>query len=358
MVMTEHEFDDIVRARLRNEIQRRGLSYVQLPKIAGREIAEMLDAKKPLLLEDLDALCATLGLDLFWIASNDYTPSKTVFRNLTQKPETLEAATEMENVFLCVMDYFQPAIKPAIPAPRTEDREYLMLIAEVLRAVEVFRKEYGNDPLDIPNKLCLPILACPLEGFDAFLLGAGERFAVCLNEKAPPSRIRFSLFHELAHFLFHRDEEFAVEEIQPRFYDKVIRETDLAEFVANKFAQYLIIPIETAEDLWQRAAWSLERLDCGAMQLVLDSTGASIDVLAHCLYDAWRAEKGQRAYKSLHDFLTQELTARFDNRWVRKLFSSHRAQIADLLGAHQEDFSVSVLEDIGAILHIPITASV
>lgn len=360
--MSAENFDKLVRDRLLKEINRRGMSTEDISQGSGLPIAqvrEAIEGKSELSLEDLDLICLALGVNLFWLASEDYVPSKTLFRNLKTKPEAFQIASEMESAFLCIFEFLPTPTRITLSEPSTKDTKCYALLSEVINSAIEFQKEYGNDPSKIIENLNISVLTNKSGGFDAFdafLLGAGEQFAICLNENHPPSRLKFSFFHELAHYLFHRNEQLDVEiSLEPRFYnyDDNVSEGDVIEFIANKFAQYSIVSYESVRSLWAKAAWKRSSLDLEQMQNIINSTGSSIDVLAFSLYEIFCLKRKEGIeFKPLLDDLRKKLKPSHDKLWVSSLISKQRDKLAGILAENEDSFYSEDIEELRDALGI------
>lgn len=77
----------------------------------------------------------------------------------------------------------------------------------------------------------------PLEGCEARLVGFGERAIITVDEKASRARQRFSIAHELGHWMFDRGKVAACGETQFSDWGQAT-----AERRANKFAAELLLP--------------------------------------------------------------------------------------------------------------------
>jgi Zn-dependent peptidase ImmA (M78 family) len=318
-------------------------------------IEKVLNGPSELLLEDLDMVCLAIDINLFWLTSSDYSYSKTIFRNLGRNLKAKEIAFEIENAFLTILDFLPKPRKVGIRCPKFNDRAYTVILAEVLGYVNKFQEKYGKDVLQVIQELNIPVFASNLGGnFDGFILGAADKFAITLDETRPHGRTKFTLFHELAHYLFHQDQEFNVdilEESKP--YGQEISQEDVVEFVANKFAQYSIVPFNIAEELWSEASWKWERLNILRMQGIINSTGASIDVLAYCLNDTYRFHGQPNIFRPLYTYLKDNLRTSQDSDWKSQLFDKQRTKLDSLLKANEDEFSTDVLDGLRGILNIP-----
>jgi Zn-dependent peptidase ImmA (M78 family) len=122
--------------------------------------------------------------------------------------------------------------------------------AQAERLVE--RMGISSPPIDvvkIASKLDLPVIYANLgEGVSGLLISNGEDAHVCVQEKDPPKRQRFTVAHEIAHYYLkhqlepgshvHVDRGHYISERGPRASDGV----DPMEIEANQFAASLLMP--------------------------------------------------------------------------------------------------------------------
>lgn len=125
---------------------------------------------------------------------------------------------------------------------------------------EIFRKNFwsGKIPVEIEDiiELKLGINIFPIVGFlkssnmDAFITSDWKKIYVDNDEyldERRNNRLRFSLAHEIGHFVIHKQiyESFNIKtkEDYHRFYKDISeRQYGYLEIQANKFASYLLIP--------------------------------------------------------------------------------------------------------------------
>jgi Zn-dependent peptidase ImmA (M78 family) len=117
----------------------------------------------------------------------------------------------------------------------------------------------GNGPLLrfpelLEERFRLDVDLSPLpEGVDGLCVGLGDRALVLVGSRKPSSRQRFTLAHELAHYLVDDLDPFRVDELG-------VRARSLTEMRANAFAAHLLMPeagvraaVEDVEDDAERA---------------------------------------------------------------------------------------------------------
>jgi hypothetical protein len=358
------DIEDILKSRLRGEIERRGRSRDELAsstRIPRDRITRTVYGRQEISLEDLELLCHALRVNSFWILDPDYKPCRTIFRNLS--PEALSEAQDAENVFTTLSEYLPEPAQLDVPHLDTSDRHYSSLLRRIREAARKFRSSMSkcsvnpDDPLDIFSKLQLLVFPVRSRAFEAFLMATGDTFALAVSDHYHQHRVRFSLFHELAHYLFHRDHVFPVENFddtyRPKYYARQIPEQDVAEFVANKFAEFMIIPPGQVEHLWTLASWDLNKLDVQAVQTVLRCRDTSVNVLAHCLYDALRVHGESVDYQRILNFLSTGISTPPAERWTNNFFGYQRNRLNRILQENRDDFSEEALSYIRRVLGIP-----
>lgn len=80
---------------------------------------------------------------------------------------------------------------------------------------------------------------------DALIIPLGDRFIAAVNKNQSPNRRRFSLAHELCHYLLHRDRSILEERVTidtPLERDEV-HSKDVFEAEADVFAGELLVPL-------------------------------------------------------------------------------------------------------------------
>ncbi|MFF9562934.1 ImmA/IrrE family metallo-endopeptidase [Leifsonia sp. NPDC014704] len=132
------------------------------------------------------------------------------------------------------------------------------VVSPVLEARTV-REEFWNEdgliqfpvePADIAERLGIDVLVAPLEGNTAgFILREGEgRPQIVVNAKDSAVRQRFTLAHELGHYMQHREDDLIA------YVDKRDELSTLgaspSEIWANQFAAELLMPTSVVKKWW------------------------------------------------------------------------------------------------------------
>ena len=78
--------------------------------------------------------------------------------------------------------------------------------------------------------------------------GSDAEFIITLNSSDSPNRKRFTLAHELAHFIKHRKQLEAGSIIDNALYRSLLPEP--MEWEANRYAAQLLMPLSAMKKLW------------------------------------------------------------------------------------------------------------
>lgn len=345
------EIRKVIAKRLGSEMGRKGVKRALLEDesgLGGRVIDGYLKATRPIDLEELHRLCLPLRLNVFRLISKDFASVDLDFRRLTDRRRDL--VFRIEDAFLKIRHFLPtPELPTDIKLPPDEFSGRYDLIAPLPHTIKTLKAEFGSDVLKVLDKLNLTVLSVSEDpnDFEACLLKARPAFAICVNREAAPARIRFSLLHELAHYLFHRDRSVPidVDVLPPNLYAATLSEADIPEYVATKFAQYFLIPFEVAGRLcrdWGR--WP-ECLDLDECRQLLNESRASVDVLTNALYDAANYPTRRVRYNDIKHHLGQNLHPPRDPG-IRPFIAGKREAIDALLDRHSAEFSPQVLSEI------------
>lgn len=324
--------------RLKGEMERKGFETTLLAErsqLPGKVVSEYLGGVREPRFEELNLLCRALGSDLLWLLSAGYKPSKLIYRKVGR--QAMERASAIENSFSLVSEAVPKSARPAVqPVPESE-RDALMILLELNQRVSSLRERCPTvEALYRTHRL--PVLGLSAgDEFDGFLMGLGKKSLVCVNTDRPNVRLEFSLLHEFAHFAFDVDRDLPVDVlITPAdFYRNSVSADVRPEYIANKFAQQFLVPMDTASD-WLKAGSPEE-----AAAKFVQSGGVSPETAANALYDVlWMNGKKQN-YAPLRDAI-QGLVAHYEGRReVREFVSSSTNGLHQSLGALKEGFDES-----------------
>ena len=135
----------------------------------------------------------------------------------------------------------EAAVEPAAVRPGEVGRgpavdQGRRLAGQVRQALRLGDGPLGPLPEVLEERLRLDVDFSPLpEAVDGLCVSVGERALVMVGSSKPSSRQRFTLAHELAHYL--------VDDLDPLYVDeRGVRTRSVAEMRANAFAAHLLMP--------------------------------------------------------------------------------------------------------------------
>jgi Zn-dependent peptidase ImmA (M78 family) len=108
------------------------------------------------------------------------------------------------------------------------------------------------DVLDIIDALDIPIKFSPLSGCDGRIIHGKEKSLIAINDEiAFESRKRFTIAHELGHYLMHKSDPISHTDnvsTMSWFNNKNKHKTTKQEYEANVFASELLLPTSIFEE--------------------------------------------------------------------------------------------------------------
>lgn len=125
------------------------------------------------------------------------------------------------------------------------------------RAAEVLRDHHAGgyhvDPMDIARRLGVTVLPRTLHNRTSGLLVVKDgRAAIVYNEAHHPNRQRFSVAHEVGHFILHAARQGTFEDTETYGRGELAsRGTDPVEIEANTFAAELLMPPDRVKDAFR-----------------------------------------------------------------------------------------------------------
>ncbi len=274
-----------IASRLSYEIDRRNISANQagnLACISDEIIKGYLSEKREINFSEITKICNGFGINsVRFIYSEKYPKPKLAFRNLNFNIQKF--ASEIENIFLLIEDCL-----PLINTPKLKrfgNKRYKRddIISEAAAFASDIQSKYAS-PEDFISCFSIPVL--PIKSnhaeFDAFIINNNKRSAICINISKSPQRIRFSLAHEIAHLLFDMDTEVPIDVFLPNLYWKSeIRENEVPEFFAYKFAEFYLLPYDRIYHISE----TMPNLNLQECQKIIDQYQTSKNVLANALFD-------------------------------------------------------------------------
>jgi len=328
--------------RLNAEIARKDSNPIRIAhqtNLSVDVINGYLEGNREIQFNELRPICNALSIGLMWLISPNYKKSHLIFRAL--KDQDKAQASQIENAFLILCDLLPQVKKIKSPALNLSENDPAIIQAEINGVLKNLRTQYSSvEDFYLSAGLSLLPVGAGNNGFDAFIMNSGNRSVVCVNRDKAPARIHFSLLHEAAHFLWHREKDIPVDFSILESYEK-ISEKDLPEYVANKFAQQYIFPLEEVEKLsrnWKHIP--------NVSDLIADRR-TSPDVLAFAVFDYLKLANKPVQYLQIKD----EIKNQAGSGWGRDKsilgFIEDQGQILKSTIYHARDeFSDAVWSDL------------
>jgi Zn-dependent peptidase ImmA (M78 family) len=327
-------------------MQRKGLNSATIAHDAAipqQILSDYLAGQREINFSELRPICDALSIRLMRLLEPQYERPLLQYRSTGSRDRSRVA--KLENVFLTVA-HLLPRSK-LIPSPPIDDsqRDFSWLLTMVNRAVEELRPKYPavEALYQAAGLHVLPISAGD-QSFDAFLMRVKDRAVVCVNLSKPTTRIHFSLLHEIAHYLFHQKQEVPIDFLPTGLYDDTISPEVVPEFVANKFAQFYLVPFADAERM------ANGRDQQGDVAEYLNSHRASDDVLVNAIYDICRIRPGKKPrYQDLKDAVSTAAGSEWGgDQSLRQFLAEQGAALRKLVADNRDEFSDAVWETVAS----------
>lgn len=345
------EIRSIVANRLRREADRRNLSSLEIAALAGQAeqvVDGYLSGNRVIDFRETGAICAALSINPVRLFQQDYPTTRTLFRGATR--DAARAAARVEEAFLTIRDILPRAKIPQVQRPDDQHPDISMLIGTLVPSIQSVRQKTPSVEqfLDTYQVPIIPIHAS--QQFDAFLLTCESSLAICINIDQAPVRVHFSLLHEIAHILYHRDQDLPVDTFSPNLYLEKIAPEARPEFIAYKFAQFFMLPFDKIERLAQR--WPA--FDAGTACDLVQSGRASVDVLANALFDMLRLQRRQLSYPQVRDNIKADMGAcgAADMGGLLAFLERRQADLRSRISEQREMFSDGVYRRITEALQL------
>lgn len=219
-------------------------------------------------------------------------------------------ASAIENVFTLLSDITATPSRTNLPIQVKEESDALTLLMEIRKCADALRSAYPTvESLYQAHRL--QVLGVDArDEFDGFLLSLGKKRLVCVNTDRPDIRIEFTLLHEFAHFAFDEGKILPVDiAINPvEFFKQKISHEIRPEYIANKFAQCFLVPIDLA------LSWAGSRDPIRQAAVFVSEHGISPDVAAFSLYDAYWASGSNGGSPSIFRDKIRQLAGEYRGR--------------------------------------------
>ncbi len=351
--------------RLRAEMNRKGVDLpdlIQHAGISGDLVSRYLDGTTEIRFAELRPLCEALEIPIMRLLTRSQpSPVKVAYRRTPQADR--KTVARAEDVFLWLEEFLPPYKRPSVPLPEVENvTDARMLIAEVNAFVAQMKAvnpslAYWYRTLGIavagkdwPNS---PVFA-EQQALDGMCLSSDRHTLALVNTGYPNVRLQFTLLHELWHSICDRKLELPADRLPDGLYDQYLSAESRPEFCANKFAQFWMIPFDTAEILARKlcSRISITRSD---VEEALQGTGASPEVLANAVYDVLRYSLVRRNY-SYTDIRSdiQGVAAEYSgDPTIRTFLQEETRKLSDIIRDNLDCFGPHALEIVGTFIPIP-----
>lgn len=347
--------------RLSHELKRRGLGKYEIPDlpIPASEIREYIQGKHEIKLDQIEAICNAIGMNSLRLISSGYTRSKLTFRqagnDASQKAQQ-RFALEIEDAFMTALCCFPKTIFPDLPLdylPITKDP--FELIIGLCAFLDKFQFKTVEEILSATNIILLPVIPPDAVDFDAFLITTDTHAAICVNTLKPTVRIHFSLLHEMSHFLFDRASGSEIDAFAPNLYASEVDFKNQSEFIANKFAQFMLIDWQWA----MRAANHWGNICGDELQEKLNQGRASPAVLVNAVFDfrrnvVWGSYGAMdfKLYNEIQDYVINKKALSGDASFIQILLQTQKVNIQSALHSGQNQFSSDVFTHLAETLQV------
>jgi Zn-dependent peptidase ImmA (M78 family) len=336
--------------RLQSEIKRKCTNSARISNQANQSIEVVegyLKGNREIQFDELRPICESLKIGLMWLLSPNYKQSHLIFRALAD--QDLAKVSRIENAFLVIGSILPQVKKFAAPKLNISENDPAMLQAEINGALSDLREKHPKvEDLYIATGLHILPLSTGENGFDAFIMNSGKSSVVCVNRDKPPARIHFSLLHELAHFLWHREQDVPVDMSIIESYGN-IAEGNIPEYVANKFAQQFIFPLKEMESL--ASSWK----NIPNVTDLIAERRTTPDVLAFAIHDYLKFSPKHVQFEQIRDALkVQAGTGWGRDSTVLDFIEQRGNELKNILHQNREEFSDSVWTEIKAAWELSI----
>ena len=234
-----------IAARVRRARDAAGISQSQLAAALGisqAAVSNLEAGTRPLRVEELVVLSRLLGKELDYFVAPTRSPRGPV--GVTLRASVAELALpdfrEAVNAFLDDVEA-EPLPEPTTTIGATNPEE---AAAQVRQATG--QKQPPIDVREIAHKLGVGVFTRPFpEALSALILRHGENAIIGVNSGQSHVRQRFSIAHELGHFvLHHHDQHFIEYGLAPSADGEQPNYHPVNERAANQFAAELLMPAE------------------------------------------------------------------------------------------------------------------
>jgi Zn-dependent peptidase ImmA (M78 family)/DNA-binding XRE family transcriptional regulator len=261
----EKEVDVAIGARIRDAREKAGLSQHDLAQRLGYSspatVSNMEAGERRITVADLSAVSETLGIPL-----DRFLP---VGPNASARQFSLRASTDLHNINPAtrrsVLDFLTFAERhgqQCAPPPSGLRRKRPGPAAETILELTNIH-EPPVSPRDVARHLSIPVFDWSLgDEISGIFVCFDGRTAIGVNEGHPPVRQRFTVAHELGHFVYADRDAIVFDYLgRERGFSFEMSESPDSETMANQFAADLLMP-----SAWVRDDFSKHGLDLALLR--------------------------------------------------------------------------------------------
>lgn len=329
----------VIGKRLSSEMDRKGIDIASLSGLSGvskNQLEKILAGQSELSANNLEPLCDALNISLFRLLASDYKPIHLHPRSLNTVDK--KNSGFIEEIFCLISDYLSNPKKVNYSTKISEFNDRLSIIEDAMTLAEKVRNDCGMTPEDIIRSLDIPVIPIKLKNSDieGCFLHSGDKSAIMLNTRKAPIRMRFTLAHEIAHFLFDKDKIVPFDQYVNVFADSFDEESK-PEFIATKFAQFLLVPIKVLKEIFSNG-----NINCQLAAGKCDELFVSREAMAFAIADYALFAKKRIFYRDILQNLNEYPRKNNENRFVEFL-KSQAKRMHSILEQNKDDFSEDLI---------------
>lgn len=343
----------LIAKRLQYEMKRKKVSSDALSLASGLEssvISVYLSAETEIKFDELQKICDALKCNMLYLISQDYEETKLDYRITGGKAESL--VSDIENITKLFIDLIKKPKKEKRKFKAT-DSDTAMILAEIEEQVKYFREHYDSIE-KLYKEYSLPVIFIKAgsnkDSFDSFLLTIGEKSIVYVNQEKSLERVYFSLLHEFAHFLYHKNENIPVTFVPSDLYKDKVKNENLPEYFANKFAQLYLIPFKKSEEIYKKIIREQKLSDSliKDLQQYIDDKKISKQVLNWSLKDYFIMHKqNQTILAELERKLSNN---KVENNKLEEFLENEKREIERVIYQKKQEFSDKAISKMKELL--------
>ena len=329
----------VIGKRLSSEMVRKGIDIASLSCLSGlskKQIEEILAGQSELFANNLEPLCDALNISLFRLLASDFKPIHLHPRSLNKVDKKNSAF--IEEIFYLISDYLSNPKKVTYTTKISDFHDRLSIIEDAMTLAEKVRNDCGTTPENIIRTLHIPVIPIKLNNsnIDGCFLHSGEKSAIMLNTEKAAIRMRFTLAHEIAHFLFDKDKIVPFDQ-NINIFAESFDEESKPEFIATKFAQFLLVPVEILNKIF-----SNDNIDYGLAAKKCNELFVSREAMSFAIVDYALLLRKKIFYRDILENLNKYPRKNDENCFVEFL-KSQAKKMHSILEQNKDDFSEDLI---------------